>query len=319
MHRKKSTEEMRKQSEESEKARDEIDRQIMATKLGVQRAKEIEAAKTAGQLQLNRAKMELLRKKQSEELQKSSEAANKDRRKQARKFAVKQLKERQHEEKTKAANEMDAKAKRVKAEKVRREKQSEEAKKQADLLRDLAAKRAKLPGRYCSCGATQVDFSRSNNWNSCPKGTLLTGLYRGNEDNLANIFYMQCCTPCDEAGQKPRTVDACEDANWVKKFNNEGWGECPKNTYLQGLYKSSCNHLSCIEYARCCRIEGSSGATECAADKSWTQKFSAGTRGWATIPANRFIQAWYRGSEQTLSNLLYPRTCAYFAHKAPKN
>ncbi len=69
-----SGEEMRKQSEESEKARDQIDRQIAATKLSVQRAKEIEAAKTASQMKLNRAKMELLRKKQSEELQKSCES-----------------------------------------------------------------------------------------------------------------------------------------------------------------------------------------------------------------------------------------------------
>jgi hypothetical protein len=88
----------------------------------------------------------------------------------------------------------------------------------------------------------------------------MTGMYRGNQDNLANILMYQCCTPCDETGQKPRQVAECMDANWVKIFNAEGWAECPKDTYLHGLYKSSCNHLSCIEYGV---ATGSSAAARC--------------------------------------------------------
>jgi hypothetical protein len=55
-----------------------------------------------------------------------------------------------------------------------------------------------------------------------------------------------------------RSTDAdgkleCYDAEWDFTFDRKGLSQCADGYFITGFYKNSCNELSCVEKARCCR------------------------------------------------------------------
>lgn len=175
-------------------------------------------------------------------------------------------------------------------------------------------RKAEALGKPCNCQNPRVNFGGQNTWQECPDGYLMTGIYRGGSHALNNIYHYQCCQPCQEDGRTVMKTGACSQADWVASFDRAGWSNCPSNTYLKGLYKSSCDYIYCIEYARCCSIQESKGENDCNAQGQWGTSFDR--EGWSIVDAGRFIAGFYRSNDQYLYAIEHPRQCRFFSYNA---
>ena len=209
----------------------------------------------------------------------------------------------------------EAKAKEL----AERRKKEAKRKQEASKKREESTKEKKkkwhqrhAKGKWCGCTSQRVHFDRMNAWHNCPEGTLITGIYRGQYHNLANIYYYRCCAPCKEDGRSRQEVSSCSAVSWYSSMRSAGWSYCPANSYLQGLYKGSCNYLYCLEQARCCFVAGSRGRSDCNTKGSWGS--SLDYAGWSYLDNDRFIVGLYRSGDNYLYNLEYPNQCAWFAY-----
>jgi hypothetical protein len=202
------------------------------------------------------------------------------------------------------------------------------------ILRDAhaalaAAKRRKLRGKTCNCedvtlGTEQQAQTRMqqlrwqqrrvlrNQWLNCPDGKFLVGLERSQVDNLNGLLSMRCCAACKDDGQTQMQATGCESANWVHSFDREGFSSCPAGKYLAGLYRSTCEHIYCLEYARCCALAGSRGPTSVREEAAWSGSFNS--KGWSAIEENRLMIALHRSNSHRLSSIDSPRTSEFFAY-----
>lgn len=172
-------------------------------------------------------------------------------------------------------------------------------------------RKANALGRTCNCQQPQVNFGGSNTWQECPDGYLMTGIYRGDSQALNSVAHYQCCQPCQEDGRTVMKTGACSQADWVASFDRAGWSKCPTNSYVKGLYKSSCDYIYCIEYARCCPILESKGENDCNAQGKWGLSFDRA--GWSIADAERFISGFYRSNDQWLYAIEHPLQCRFFS------
>ena len=99
---------------------------------------------------------------------------------------------------------------------------------------------------------------RTRNWNCCPKGYYLSGLYRSGGHNLHNIEHAWCCKPRGA----PNSYKSCYNENVWSKFdwNRQGMVSCSRaGYYITGLYRSTCNYMYCIEEFKCCQLPSTGG------------------------------------------------------------
>ena len=98
-----------------------------------------------------------------------------------------------------------------------------------------------------------ASFDRNHNWNLCPTGYFLSGLYRSHGNNLHNIEYALCCKPRGA----PNSYKSCYNENVWSRFDwkRKGMVTCTRaGYYITGLYRSSCNYMYCIEEFKCCQL-----------------------------------------------------------------
>ena len=103
----------------------------------------------------------------------------------------------------------------------------------------------------CFC----IGFHRNFDWNSCPSGYCLSGLYRSESSMalLSNIEYAWCCKPSGASDSHTTCYD--EDVSISFKWNRIGMASCSRSGhYITGLFKSDCNFLHCIKKFRCCKF-----------------------------------------------------------------
>ena len=91
---------------------------------------------------------------------------------------------------------------------------------------------------------------RNYNWNNCPQGTFLQGLYRSGDSKLYNIEYGRCCKPANH----PYWYGHCYEQDVTSSFDNQGTSKCNDGYFITGLYRGSCDKLYCIEKFRCCKM-----------------------------------------------------------------
>ncbi|CAB3990694.1 neurogenic locus Notch -like [Paramuricea clavata] len=97
-------------------------------------------------------------------------------------------------------------------------------------------------------------FDRNNNWNLCPSGYYLSGLYRSSGNNLNNIEHAWCCKPRGA----PNFNKSCYNEDVWSKFdwNQQGMVSCTRSGYyITGMYRSSCDYMYCIEEFKCCQLQ----------------------------------------------------------------
>jgi len=120
--------------------------------------------------------------------------------------------------------------------------------------------------------------------------------------------------PCREDGRTSLEVPegTCTTANWVSSFDSAGWSHCPDNTYMQGLYKSSCELIYCIEYARCCRINGGGSRRSCGQKQSWWGSLDG--YGWSLTDGHTFMTGLWRNWCHWLYCIEMPMQCTIKAY-----
>jgi hypothetical protein len=173
-------------------------------------------------------------------------------------------------------------------EKARKEVEAErnEAQRRIDEQR---AKANELAGN-CDCIHHRAVFQGYHRWINCPDNYLMHGMWRDNHPLTNGIHWYHCCRVCRHDGTR-LTLHGCHAANWVHSFDRVGWSFCPDNYYMNGLYKSSCDHIYCIEHAHCCAVTGSRGQNSCS-QTNWVH--SLDHAGWSTCDANNFMRGLYR-------------------------
>lgn len=160
-----------------------------------------------------------------------------------------------------------------------------------------AEKRAKERTRkntnavWCRCQHVHAPWAGNNQWRNCPGNTLVMGFHRYWRQDLAGLSHLYCCHACRPGG-KVIPIQNCAQANWVHSFDRAGWSTCPNGKYVQGFYKSSCNWIYCLEYARCCNMKGTRGYRGCRGLGRWWGQFDYA--GWKTIDGNWFMTGLYR-------------------------
>ena len=92
--------------------------------------------------------------------------------------------------------------------------------------------------------------SSDNRWSTCSSGYFLQGLYRSDGDDLHNIEYGKCCKPANH----PYLWGGCYHEDIKSSFNKKGWSKCSDGYYMTGLFRGTCNKLSCIEKIKCCMM-----------------------------------------------------------------
>lgn len=214
-----------------------------------------------------------------------------------------------------AADELVQKKKAEEAQKEQQVKKTQqEAEQGTKNEQNEKRRKANALGRTCNCQNPRVNFDAVNTWQECPDGFFMTGIYRGGSQALNSILHYQCCQPCQEDGRTVLRAGGCTQADWVASFDRAGWSNCPANTYVRGLYKSSCNYIYCIEYARCCTIQDSKGENDCNAQGKWGLSFDR--EGWSIADGDRFIAGFYRSNDQWLYAIEHPRQCRFFSYNS---
>jgi len=89
-------------------------------------------------------------------------------------------------------------------------------------------------------------------WSYAPANTAIIGFRRSGDNNLFNL-----------EGAKYRSTqydeEECHEVSLSPAFDtSNSWAMCPDGYFFQGLFRNNadCNHLGCIETAKCCRPKG---------------------------------------------------------------
>eukprot|EP00656_Telonema_subtile_P007708 TRINITY_DN13620_c0_g2_i4.p1 TRINITY_DN13620_c0_g2~~TRINITY_DN13620_c0_g2_i4.p1 ORF type:complete len:3743 (-),score=834.31 TRINITY_DN13620_c0_g2_i4:156-11384(-) len=146
-----------------------------------------------------------------------------------------------------------------------------------------------------SVTANWWDSLNKEGWSTCPSSTLMTGLYRNNKgcEGLFCIEMARCSVPC--VGAVEKNLGRCQNVDWHTTMAGEGWSRCPTGFFLQGLYRSSCHSLYCLQQARCCEVHDSEW-DKCSS-ASWQAPMS--DKGWAYAGGSLFLTGLYRtGSKE---------------------
>ncbi|XP_028390700.1 uncharacterized protein LOC114515610 [Dendronephthya gigantea] len=136
------------------------------------------------------------------------------------------------------------------------------------------------PNAECVQANWVHSFDKHRTWNLCPAGYYLSGLHRSHGHNLHNIEHARCCKPRGA----PNSYKSCYDEGVWSSFdwNRKGMVSCKKpGHFITGLYRSTCNHLYCIDMFKCCELS----------DGRWRNigKGCAGARD------NKFASLTYKG------------------------
>jgi len=176
----------------------------------------------------------------------------------------------------------------------------------------VAAESSSAAKRHGSCAIANwwSSFNWYNTWNVCPQqgtgmGGYMTGMYRTHNSAhwLGSIEEADCCTIDD------LPVDHVQDMwQWTHSFDHRGWSTCPDGYYLQGLYKSSCDYLWCIEAARCARPPTNmyNGWESCYDLDVWS---SFDNPGWARCNAGYYLVGLWRNDCSYLYCIEWLRCC----------
>ena len=140
-----------------------------------------------------------------------------------------------------------------------------------------------------------VSFDNSG-LSSCPEGYALSGMWRGDCEELHCIETFHCCQVLTEL---PSTTEAPEGtttavADWMTSFDTMGWSYVPAGTLITGLERSGSSsdgshglhHIEAATYIN-------SLYTDPCTDEDWWSTWDEGNQ-WVLCPAGSAIRGLYR-------------------------
>jgi len=148
------------------------------------------------------------------------------------------------------------------------------------------------PNEYVTPARSLVDWNTApNDFNraglaACGENEFITGLDRSTDPGDQHTTYfgglhrieraqcslsMELTTPETECYDQDWNLESPYDMN-----TDPSWGACKDGYYLSGLYRSDCDNLHCIEWARCCKPHNSAWG-ECKVKDVWDELDNSGT------------------------------------------
>jgi hypothetical protein len=143
------------------------------------------------------------------------------------------------------------------------------------------------------------------------------------EQGWCNMLTGKCLCKYGHGGRACRKVTHCKaiqrkELNWYTLWDKPGWALCPSGQSLNGLYRSKCNTLSCVNSARCSGVcETQTRKTQldeqlevrhCYHSLSWYGTFDK--QGWSMCEPNYFVSGLYRDGD-SLYNLQMAKCCSF--------
>lgn len=121
------------------------------------------------------------------------------------------------------------------------------------------SKTASRPSTHIGCTGHHGGLNANNQWMTCDDNAGMTGLRRGAQDYLNNIYNIFCCKQAE--GQTCTDEPAMTGGDGY----DQKWVKCPANTYLGGLYRGdgTSYYLANLRKFRCCS-HGEVKLTNCA-------------------------------------------------------
>jgi len=112
----------------------------------------------------------------------------------------------------------------------------------------------------------------------------------------------------------PATTCQPYETDWWTVMDKAGWARCPRNHYITGLYRNSCDALACLEQARCEKPCGGSEpllhdkTAEVCYTASWHDVFDK-KGAWAICERGFFLSGFYRSRCDSLYCLELAKCC----------
>ena len=147
-----------------------------------------------------------------------------------------------------------------------------------------------------------VDVSASfdeSGLTACPVGYALSGMWRGDCEELHCIETFRCCMVLTEMPETTSTTEApigttTAVADWLSSFDSQGWSEVPDGTLITGLERSGSadegshglHHIESATYVNSIYSEGCT-------DEDWWSTWDEGNA-WVMCPAGKAIKGLYR-------------------------
>ena len=147
-----------------------------------------------------------------------------------------------------------------------------------------------------------VSFDQSG-LSACPEGYALSGMWRGDCEELHCIETFHCCqvlTEMPTTTALPESTDSTDTttavADWLSSFDTMGWSDVPEGTLITGLERSGSadggehglHHIEAATYVNSV-YDNSEGCTE----EDWWAAWDTENQ-WVMCPAGKAIRGLYR-------------------------
>ena len=149
-----------------------------------------------------------------------------------------------------------------------------------------------------------VDVSASfdqSGLSACPEGYALSGMWRGDCEELHCIETFHCCqvlTEMPTTSEVPESTDISGTttavADWLASFDSMGWSDVPEGMLITGLERSGSagdgshglHHIEAATYVNSIYSEGCT-------DEDWWSTWDEGNT-WVMCPAGSAMKGLYR-------------------------
>ncbi|XP_066912196.1 uncharacterized protein [Clytia hemisphaerica] len=149
-------------------------------------------------------------------------------------------------------------------------------------------------------------------WSSCPNGLYMTGLYRndnrpGDKDQIFLLEEAECKSAAAHlysSGAKDRD---CYKLNIWGIWDKKNWAVCKNGYYMDGMYRTSGNHLSNIEEFQCCKPKSQT--------PSWGHCYTHNValsfdyKGWSKCNPGYYMAGMFRNDCNNLYCIEYFKCC----------
>ncbi|XP_066924753.1 uncharacterized protein [Clytia hemisphaerica] len=146
---------------------------------------------------------------------------------------------------------------------------------------------------YSRCYKLNIwhSFDRKG-WAQCRRGYFIQSITSTRGKGLHNIEELHCCKP------KASIQGRCHKENVWRSFDHKGWSRCRAGTYMQGIFRNTCDQLFCLEEFRCCSMKQSipNPGRIAVSRANWWHSFDR--QGWSTCPAGQYITGFYRSARR---------------------
>eukprot|EP00111_Clytia_hemisphaerica_P016334 TCONS_00048365-protein len=135
------------------------------------------------------------------------------------------------------------------------------------------------------------DIFDKKGWVSCKPGYFIQSIYSTKGEKLSNIEEVHCCKP----KSKNVVQGKCYNHNIWFSFDHKGWSRCNPGYYIQGMFRSDCNQLYCLEEFKCCEMKAVSKKVSTKI-VNWRYPFGFQPSWWSRCPDEYYLTGLWRSA-----------------------